>query len=168
VSRCAVGIGSNLGDRFAHLEAAVRGLAAVSTVVAVSSVYESAPVGGPEQGPYLNAVAVVDTAAPPAALLRELLIIERARGRIRDERWGPRTLDLDLLLCDRRTVGTRDLTLPHPRMGERRFVLDPLREVWPEAVLPDGSAVAPAGEEVSSQEIRRLERRIGAVQETRK
>jgi len=168
VSRCAVGIGSNLGDRFAHLEAAIRGLSAVSSIVAVSSIYESAPVGGPEQDPYLNAVAVVETAAPPATLLRELLIIERARGRVRDERWGPRTLDLDLLLCDRRIVETRGLTLPHPRMRERRFVLDPLREVWPEAVMPDGSAVVPAGEAVFSQKIRRLERRIGAAQATRK
>lgn len=168
MSRCAVGIGSNLGDRFAHLDAALRGLSAVSTVVAVSSIYESAPVGGPQQDPYLNAVVVVETAAPPATLLRELFAIERARGRLRVVRWGPRTLDLDLLLCDRQTIATRELTLPHPRLRERRFVLDPLLEVWPDAVAPDGAAIAPTDGEVYAQEITRLDRRFAAAPATRK
>lgn len=135
----------------------MRGLRAVSSIVAVSSVYESAPVGGPEQGPYLNAVALIDTARPPAALLRNLLLIERARGRVRDTKWGPRTLDLDLLLYDRVSLDLPELTVPHPQIRNRRFVLDPLLEVWPDARMPDGSAVEPAVGTVAEQPLRRLE-----------
>jgi len=157
VSRCAIGVGTNLGDRGAHLHAAMRGLRAVSSIVAVSSVYESAPVGGPEQGPYLNAVVLIDTARPPAALLRNLLLIERARGRVRDTKWGPRTLDLDLLLYDRVSLDLPELTIPHPQIRNRRFVLEPLLEVWPDAKMPDGSAVESAVGAVAEQPLRRLE-----------
>jgi 2-amino-4-hydroxy-6-hydroxymethyldihydropteridine diphosphokinase len=155
VSRCAIAVGSNLGGRFGHLNAAMGGLAAVGVVVGVSSVYETAPVGGPEQGMFFNAVVLIDTARTPIGLLRELLLIERSRGRVRHERWGPRTLDLDLILFDRREVDMPGLTLPHPQMSNRRFVLEPLLEVWPDALMPDGSAITAAGDSVWSQEISR-------------
>ena len=147
MSVAAVGIGSNLGDRFANLFAATVGLGAEALLVDVSSVYETAPVGGPEQGPFLNAVAIIETARPAAALLQSMLTIERARDRKRLVRWGPRSLDLDLLIFDAATIDLPGLTVPHPRLLERRFVVEPLLEVWPEAVLPDGTSVAAVGVE---------------------
>ena len=161
MSRCAVGLGSNLGDRRAHLNAAVRGLSAVGRVRAVSSAYETAPVGGPDQGAFLNAVALVDTAHTPGGFLRELLAIERARGRVRETRWGPRTLDLDVILWNRQRIATSGLTVPHPRMTERRFVLEPLLEVWPDARMPDGSPITAATGAVAAQGLERLEMAIG-------
>ncbi len=161
MSRCAVGIGSNLGDRLAHLNAAMCGLAAVGRVISVSSVYETAPIGGPEQGPFLNAIAVIDTAHTPHGFLRELLTVERSRGRVRDTRWGPRTLDLDLILWDRQRISTPGLTVPHPRMTERRFVLEPLIEAWPNACMPDGSVIARASGAVERQGLERVEATIG-------
>jgi len=155
-TRAAIGLGSNLGDRAAHLDAARRELATLGEIVATSSVYETAPVGGPDQGPYLNAVVVLDTELPARRLLEECLAIEAAAGRQRRERWGPRTLDLDLLVYGAETIDEPGLTVPHPRMRERRFVLDPLAEAWPGATLPDGTAVADLQEAVGDQEVRRL------------
>lgn len=142
MSVAAVGIGSNLGDRFANLVAAAVGLGAESLLAGVSSVYETAPVGGPEQGPFLNAVVTIETATPARALLHAMLNIERARDRKRLVRWGPRSLDLDLLIFDAATIDLAGLTVPHPRLLERRFVVEPLLEVWPEVVLPDGTLIA--------------------------
>ena len=142
MSVAAVGIGSNLGDRLANLVAAAVGLGAESVLAGVSSVYETAPVGGPEQGPFLNAVVIIETARPAAALLQSMLTIERARDRKRLVRWGPRSLDLDLLIFDSATINLPGLTVPHPRLLERRFVVEPLLEVWPEVALPDGTLVA--------------------------
>jgi 2-amino-4-hydroxy-6-hydroxymethyldihydropteridine diphosphokinase len=161
VSRCAVGIGSNLGDRLAHLAAAIHGLAAAGRIGGVSAVYETAPIGGPDQGPFLNAVAVIDTAHTPEGLLRELLAIERSQGRVRTTRWGPRTLDLDVILWEREWISSPGLTIPHPRMTERRFVLEPLLEAWPDARMPDGSAVGAPSGAVAAQELRRLDVAIG-------
>ncbi len=139
----AIGLGSNLGDRRAWLGAAVRGLAdGAGSLRAVSSLYESEPIGGPRQGRYLNAVAVVDTSLAPGALLAVCLALEEKAGRVRRVRWEARTLDLDLLLYDRLALAEPGLTVPHPRMGERRFVLQPLVEIWPQATFPDGSLVA--------------------------
>jgi 2-amino-4-hydroxy-6-hydroxymethyldihydropteridine diphosphokinase len=163
MSRCAIATGSNLGDRFAHLEAAIHGLSAIGTIASVSSVYETAPVGGPEQGPYLNAVVLIDTARTPTALLYELLLIERSRGRVRHERWGPRTLDLDLILFDQWNIDEPGLTVPHPQMRHRRFVLEPLLEIWPAAVMPNGSAITAAAESVWSQEIVRTDLALGRI-----
>lgn len=147
MSVAAVGIGSNLGDRFANLVAAAVGLGAESFLAGVSSVYETAPVGGPEQGPFLNAVVIIETPWPAAALLQSMLNIERAMDRKRLVRWGPRSLDLDLLIFDAATIDLPGLTVPHPRLLERRFVVEPLLEVWPEVVLPDGTLVAAVGVE---------------------
>jgi 2-amino-4-hydroxy-6-hydroxymethyldihydropteridine diphosphokinase len=157
VVRAAVGLGSNLGDRAAHVAAGVSALAGAGVVVAVSSLYETAPIGGPEQGPYLNAVAVVDTDLTPHELLALGLEAERAAGRERRERWGPRPLDVDILLFGDQEIATSDLTIPHPRMTERRFVLEPLLEVWPDAALPDGTALAAARPAVAAQRVRKLE-----------
>ena len=157
MSRCAVGLGSNLGDRIAHLNAAIDGLASVGRVYAVSPVYETAPIGGPEQDPFLNAVALIDTAHTPHGLLRALLIIERSRGRVRQTRWGPRTLDLDVILWERHNISDPGLTIPHPRLAERRFVLEPLHDVWPDATMPDGTSVTAASEAVGRQVLERIE-----------
>ena len=125
--RAIVALGSNLGDRAAYLRF---GLERLSNVVSQSQVFETDPVGGPDnQGPYLNMVAVVDTDLDPFAMLRRLLQIESEAHRVRVERWGPRTLDLDLLFYDDYTIESEELTVPHPRFAERRFVLEPLREV---------------------------------------
>lgn len=156
MSRCAVGVGSNLGGRLAHLRAAIDGLSAVSRVEAVSSVYETDPIGGPDQGPFLNAVALIDTAHTPRGLLRELLVIERGRGRVRGTRWGPRTLDLDLILWDRQRISEPGLTVPHPGLLDRRFVLEPLLEVWPDARMPDGAAIVASSESIQRQGLERI------------
>lgn len=146
MTRAYVGLGSNLGDRMAALDAAVRALDAdVQThVMAVSQVYETEPVGGPEQDPYLNAVAVLETDRGPRELLALLLATEDGLGRVRGERWGPRTLDLDLLLYDGPPIDSPELTVPHPRAKERAFVLVPLVDADPFARFPDGEAAVEA------------------------
>ena len=127
-------LGSNLGDRMAYLRGAVDGFADVN---AVSDVYETKPVGGPEQGPYLNMVVRLQTSASPQQLLAQCRLREHEAGRTRVMRWGPRTLDADLLWIDGERVESPDLTIPHPRMYERDFVLVPLADVGPD-LLPDG------------------------------
>ncbi|HXX91654.1 MAG TPA: 2-amino-4-hydroxy-6-hydroxymethyldihydropteridine diphosphokinase [Acidimicrobiales bacterium] len=130
--RAFLGLGSNLGDRLAHLRRAV---AAIPDVVAVSRVYETEPVGGPPgQGPYLNAVVELHTEAGPRELLALARRLEAEAGRERAERFGPRTLDVDVLLVGDLQVEEEDLIVPHPRLFERRFVLAPLAELAPELV----------------------------------
>jgi 2-amino-4-hydroxy-6-hydroxymethyldihydropteridine diphosphokinase len=132
-----IGLGSNLGDRKAHLDAAIAALAAVPGVFvrAVSPYHETTPAGGPGgQGTFLNAAARLETTLDPFALLRALQAIERAEGRVRTVRWGARTLDLDLLIYGCKFLDTPDLSLPHPRLALRRFVLAPLAEIAPEIV----------------------------------
>jgi len=124
-----LGLGSNLGEREAHLRAAV---ASLDEVVAVSGAYESEPMGGPGgQGPYLNAVVALETQRSPRSLLVECQRLEALAGRVRAERWGPRTLDVDVLLVGDLVVVEDDLVVPHPRLWLRRFVLAPLAEVAP-------------------------------------
>ena len=136
MSRAYIGLGSNLGDRLAYLQSAVDRLDATDgvEVVAVSRVYETAPVGGPPQGAYLNAVVAVETQLDPHELLALAQRTERDAQRVRAEHWGPRTLDVDLLLYDDVRRADPELTLPHPRMWERGFVLAPLRDVAPALV----------------------------------
>lgn len=131
-------LGSNLGDRRAHLDAAVAGLRAAGLqVTAVSAVLETAPVGGPPQGDYLNAVVRARTVLAPADLLALAKRLEAAAGRdFGGERWGPRPLDVDLLLFGDRIVRLPELTIPHPRLHERRFVLVPAAEVAPRWLHP--------------------------------
>jgi 2-amino-4-hydroxy-6-hydroxymethyldihydropteridine diphosphokinase len=146
MTRAHVALGSNLGDRMAVLDAAVRALDAdeQTHVMAVSKVYETEPVGGPPQGPFLNAVAVLETDRSPRELLRLLQAIEGSLGRVRGERWGPRTADLDLLLYDGPPVDEPDLVVPHPRAKQRGFVLVPLLDADPVAAFPDGESALEA------------------------
>ena len=146
MTRAHVALGSNLGDRMATLDAAVRALDAdhMTHVMAVSKVYETEPVGGPEQDPYLNAVAVLETDRDPYDLLELLMTTEERLGRVRGERWGPRTADLDLILYDGPPISSPELTVPHPRARERAFVLVPLTDVDPFASFPDGETVVEA------------------------
>ncbi|WP_457634060.1 2-amino-4-hydroxy-6-hydroxymethyldihydropteridine diphosphokinase [Oceanithermus desulfurans] len=134
VARALVALGSNLGDRAGHLLGAVAALARRPEVrlAGLSRIYETEPVGPAGQGPYLNAVLAVETGLGPLELLEVLLAIERAHGRVRRERWGPRTLDLDLLDFGGRVLERPGLSLPHPRLHERAFVLVPLAEVAPD------------------------------------
>jgi 2-amino-4-hydroxy-6-hydroxymethyldihydropteridine diphosphokinase len=139
-----LGLGSNLGDRLRYLQAAVDALDAdaATRVDAVSSVYETAPVGGPPQAAYLNLAVRVATRRRPRGLLRLCHAVEAALDRERRERWGPRTIDVDILLYRGTTVARRDLEIPHPRLAERPFALVPLIEVAPGASLPDGRPLA--------------------------
>ena len=133
--RAFLSLGSNLGDRWARLREAV---AALPDLVAVSPVYETEPVGGPPgQPPYLNLVVELDTGRSPSELLELAQGLEAAAGRVRRERHGPRTLDVDVLLVGDLAVAEPDLVVPHPRMDERRFVLAPLADLAPELV-PEG------------------------------
>lgn len=135
MTKYAIGLGSNLGDRLGHLVTAVEEIAGLVDSWSVSSLYETEPVGGPEQDPYLNAVMVVETPTPPVELLDLLQTIESRHGREREIHWGPRTLDLDLVATDGSSHGDERLTVPHPMARERAFVLMPLSEVWPEALV---------------------------------
>jgi 2-amino-4-hydroxy-6-hydroxymethyldihydropteridine diphosphokinase len=144
--RAVIALGSNLGDRLATLQRAVDGLAAhpAITVRDVSGVYETDPIG-PEQPDYLNAVVVLSTALSPRELLGVAHAEERRAERVRGERWGPRTLDVDVLVVDGVTVDEPDLHVPHPRMHERLFVLVPLADVAPDLVPEDRRAEVAAG-----------------------
>ncbi len=143
MTRAFLGLGSNLGDRAAHLRSAV---AALSDVVAVSPVYETDPVGGPDQGPYLNLVVELDTDDDARALLARCASLEATAGRVREERWGPRTLDVDVLWVEGGAVDEPDLQVPHPRLWQRRFVVAPLADLAPDLV--DDAALAAAEGEV--------------------
>jgi 2-amino-4-hydroxy-6-hydroxymethyldihydropteridine diphosphokinase len=141
-TRAYLALGSNLGGRVAHLQGAVDTLAATRgiSVVAVSRVYETDPVGGPDQGRYLNAVVAIETSLAPRELLAVAQRAESAARRVHGERWGPRTLDVDVLLVGDAEISDPDLVVPHPRMWERGFVLAPLHDVAPALVT-----VAPGG-----------------------
>jgi 2-amino-4-hydroxy-6-hydroxymethyldihydropteridine diphosphokinase len=131
--RAFIGLGSNLGDRRSYLSDAVKTL---PDVVATSHVYETDPVGGPPgQGAYLNCVVELRTSRTPRELLTVAQAAEAAAHRTRTHRWGPRTLDVDVLIVGEETVDEPDLTVPHPRMWERGFVLVPLADLAPELVI---------------------------------
>jgi 2-amino-4-hydroxy-6-hydroxymethyldihydropteridine diphosphokinase len=129
-------LGSNLGDRARWLRLGVE-VVAEGDVSRTSSVYETEPIGGPAQGPYLNVVVELATLATPRELLERCRRAEARAGRVRGVRFGPRTLDADVLLVDGLVVAEPDLDVPHPRMYERRFVLEPLRELAPSLVGDD-------------------------------
>ncbi len=134
MTRAFLSLGSNLGDRRRYLQEAVGSLG--PSVVAVSPVYETDPVGGPDQGRFLNIVVQLDTDLTARELLAVCHRLESAAQRVRLERWGPRTLDVDILHIDGFTVHETDLEVPHPRLNERRFVLAPLVDLAPDLV-PD-------------------------------
>src|SRR5262245_8326535 len=142
--RVVLGLGGNLGSRIDYLQSAVDALfdAPGITFVAVSPVYETEPVGGPEQGAYLNAVVIGETMLDPQTLLDRVHGIEDAFGRTREARWGPRKLDVDLITVGDLRSDDGELTLPHPRAHERAFVLVPWAAADPDAELPGHGSVA--------------------------
>lgn len=142
--RAVLSLGSNQGDRMAILQGAVDALAATPdiAVVAVSGVFETEPVGGPQQPDFLNAVVVADTSLSPQALLERAQAVEQQFGRARVERWGPRTLDVDIVSMGDLVLDEPGLVLPHPRAVERAFVLVPWAEADPAAALPGAGPVA--------------------------
>jgi 2-amino-4-hydroxy-6-hydroxymethyldihydropteridine diphosphokinase len=156
MTEAVVALGSNLGDRAGTLRSARRQLARLGRVVAASSIYETAPVGGPEQGAFLNAVVVLETALDAPSLLAGLHEIEASHDREREVRWGPRTLDLDLI-AHGDTVSEGEVVVPHPRATERRFVLEPLVEVLPDFVFPDGSPASECLASVLDQDLERTD-----------
>jgi 2-amino-4-hydroxy-6-hydroxymethyldihydropteridine diphosphokinase len=139
MTRAYVGVGANLGDRERTIRAA---LEALPGVVAVSQLRETEPVGVIDQPRFLNGAAALETELSPRALLDVLLAVERELGRERRERWGPRTIDLDLLLYGGETIHQPGLTVPHPRLHERRFALEPLLDLDPELAIPGRGRVA--------------------------
>ncbi len=157
-TRCYIGMGSNQGDSLNTLRLALLQLAALDgvTVAAVSRFYSSKPVGPQNQPDYVNAVAALDTLLDAQTLLQGLFAVERAHGRLRDPglRWGPRTLDLDLLLYGDSVIDAPNLSVPHPQMTRRAFVIYPLHDIAPELVLPDGSQVNQLRAELAGDDLR--------------
>jgi 2-amino-4-hydroxy-6-hydroxymethyldihydropteridine diphosphokinase len=151
MGRAFIGLGSNLGDRWATVSGAVEALRARGDVRAASPVYETEPVGGPDdQGAFLNLVVELDTTDTPRQLLERCQALEQAAGRVRTIRWGPRTLDADVLLVEGVAVDEPDLVVPHPRLRQRRFVLQPLADLAPDLVteeelIASGGAVVRVG-----------------------
>ncbi len=133
-----ISFGSNLGDRRSNIQRALNLLGELPETekTQVSSIIETKPVGGPKQNNFLNGVAELKTSLRPHVLLQRLNKIEAALGRLRDVRWGPRVIDLDILLYGKKVIDTDNLQIPHPRMHERAFVLDPLNEIAPRAWHP--------------------------------
>lgn len=159
MTRYAIGLGANLGDRLANLRRAVSAMGDLGTVETVSNLYETAPVGGPSQPPYLNAAVVLESDLDPQSLLKGLNEIEAGAGRERKERWGARTLDLDIIAMGSGEIHSDDLTIPHPRAGEREFVLRPLVDVWPEATVGADSSARIALGRMEAQGVDEVSRR---------
>jgi 2-amino-4-hydroxy-6-hydroxymethyldihydropteridine diphosphokinase len=145
--RTVIGIGANLGDRLATMQSAVRAMTGIGRLDAASRVYASTPVGGPRQPDFLNAAVLLRYAGEPLALLDALLAIEAGLGRVRRERWGPRTVDLDVLWIEGLAVDHPRLVVPHPRLRERAFAVAPMLDLVPTARDPrtGESYVVPAG-----------------------
>lgn len=156
--RAFLSLGSNLGDRAAALAAAQTHLetGGALRVLRRSSLYETAPVGKTEQPWFYNLVIEVETDLPPHDLLTHCQAVEHTLGRTRHERWGPRTVDIDILLYDDLALQTPDLMIPHPELTRRRFALEPLLEIAPDARLPDGRPLRAYLPDVTDQLIRRL------------
>ena len=159
MTRAAISLGSNMGDRPAILQEAVSRLAELGRLEALSPLYETDPVGPVDQKSFYNAVAVVETELGPQELLGRLLAIENSLGRVRGQRWGPRTIDLDLILHGEAVVHEEGMSVPHPRYRERRFVLEPLAAAWPEARDPDGTRVSDLLASVADQVVTSIEDR---------
>ena len=160
--RVVIAMGSNLGDRLEYLQGGLDALfdAPGFTFVAVSPVFETSPVGGPEQPAYLNAVLIAETALPARAVLDRCHSVEAAFGRTRTQVWGPRTLDLDLIIYGDEVSDDPELMLPHPRAHERAFVLAPWQAADPQAQIPGRGRVADLLAALGTDGIVRLE---GAV-----
>jgi len=154
--KVTISLGSNLGDRFQYLQNALDSINAVTgtQVHSVSPVFETDPVGGPEQGQYLNAVAVVKTILSPEQFLVATQQIELEQNRERNEHWGPRTLDIDLLAMDTEVRSSPELELPHPRAHERAFVLLPWSLLDPDFVIPGKASISELLDGLDAQGVR--------------
>ena len=154
-----IGLGSNLDDPVRQVRQALQELGALARthLLASSSLYRTAPVGKLDQPDFINAVAMLDTALSPRELLQELLALEARHGRVRSERNGPRTLDLDLLLLGDLVLHEPGLEVPHPRMHERAFVLLPLEQVSPDAVIPGRGSVKDLKARLADQGVIRVD-----------
>ncbi|MCL5041949.1 MAG: 2-amino-4-hydroxy-6-hydroxymethyldihydropteridine diphosphokinase [Gammaproteobacteria bacterium] len=158
--RCYIGLGSNQANPVVQLQQALKALAQLpaSQLVGQSSLYRSAPMGPQDQPDYVNAVACLETALTPLALLDQLQAIEQLHGRERKgERWGPRTLDLDLLLYGKQSIDLPRLTVPHYGLEQRDFVLQPLAELAPQLVLPNGRQITDLLQTCASHGLQRLD-----------
>jgi 2-amino-4-hydroxy-6-hydroxymethyldihydropteridine diphosphokinase len=157
--RAYIGLGSNLDDPLSQVRAALTELAQLphTRLAAVSPLYRTPPMGPADQPDYINAVAALDTELEPLALLDQLQRIELQHGRLRTLRWGPRTLDLDLLLYGERVISNERLTVPHPGLRERPFVIFPLQAIAPGLVLPDGTSLVSLAEKFAAQEPPRVD-----------
>jgi len=161
LSQIYIGLGANLNAPEEQLKKALKSIAQISgcSLIQYSSFYRSAPMGPQDQDDYVNAVAKISSNLPPLELLDNLQKIEQQQGRVRkEERWGPRTLDLDILLIDNEIINTARLTVPHYGIKLRNFVLVPLLEIAPELRLPDGDSIASLAEVVGHQGITKIER----------
>ena len=148
-----LGLGSNLGDREENIRQALRLVEAGGVRVArVSSLYETRPVGPVDQPDFINAAAEVETTLSPEDLLSAARAVEQAMGRERTIRWGPRVIDIDILLYDEMSVNEPGLTIPHPEMTRRWFVLAPLAEIAPDLILPGGKTAREAADELAGEE----------------
>jgi 2-amino-4-hydroxy-6-hydroxymethyldihydropteridine diphosphokinase len=134
--KAVIALGSNLGNRELYIDSAVAELAKVIEITHLSTNHETDPVGGPEQPKYLNAIAIAETDLDPRELLIIMLEIENRLGRKREVHWGPRTIDLDLIVFGDEVIDSEVLVLPHPRAHERKFVLEPWLEIDPDAYIP--------------------------------
>lgn len=143
--RAVLSLGSNLGNSAEILSSASEALNEVSEVIALSSFYQTRPIGGPPQPDFLNAVVIIETNLEPEELLLVAQAIESAHGRERNDstvKWGPRFLDIDLIKCDEMLINSPELTIPHPRAHERGFVLQPWIEIDPTATLPGFGSIS--------------------------
>jgi 2-amino-4-hydroxy-6-hydroxymethyldihydropteridine diphosphokinase len=134
--KAVIALGSNLGNRELYIDSAVAELAKIIEITHLSTNHETDPVGGPEQPKYLNAIAIAETELDPRELLIVMLEIENKLGRKREVHWGPRTIDLDLIVFGDEIIDSETLVLPHPRAHERKFVLEPWLEIDPDAYIP--------------------------------
>ncbi|MGV6807427.1 MAG: 2-amino-4-hydroxy-6-hydroxymethyldihydropteridine diphosphokinase [bacterium] len=150
-----IGLGSNLDDPLGQVNTALKALDALpeTSVCRTSRWYRTPPLGPSDQPDFVNGAALIETALKPKALLAALQQIESNQGRIRSQHWGPRTLDLDILLYNRETIQEPDLRIPHPGLTSRAFVLMPLRDIDPTLVLPNGESVSALLEKVSTEGI---------------
>lgn len=156
MQRAYIALGSNLAEPLKQVTVAVEAINALGSVITVSPWYQTTAIGPGEQPDYVNGVLLLETALTPLALLDALQQIEQQQGRVRDIRWGARTLDLDILLFEDLTIHNERLDIPHPRMTERGFVMYPLADIAAELILPNGERVLDVKNRLSQQGLEKL------------
>ncbi|MHB0998016.1 MAG: 2-amino-4-hydroxy-6-hydroxymethyldihydropteridine diphosphokinase [Armatimonadota bacterium] len=153
-----LGIGSNLGDKKSNIDDAIRRINEINgiSILKKSSVYETEPVGYMDQPDFLNSVIEIDTELDPVQLLHSTQQIEKDMGRVRNLKWGPRVIDIDILIFDNLKIDTTELVLPHPRITERAFVIIPLAEIAPDLIINNSVSVIELSRKLSDQAIRKV------------